>query len=329
MNRRNTRFLILLPLSLGVVGLFAGREMASWRPQRLVRFPYGPSADFGELSVSNRAVMHEVYPSVASLQKSYFMVDARTGKLLKTVSSSDAKFGIQNDFNWKQTGDPFSIEVLNEKNQKKKFSSFPPFEPTTNQCLRILPDQNRVVAMNYSELVEWKFREGTLKRRFHLSGLEDNVSSGLLVLSHDAKRFVSTNERCFLTGDTATGKILSRTPARGEGFFDGVELSPHGRYGMFNRRIEPTKHEIVETATGKILWELNGPSSGFGLRAMSDDETTLIVAAGKEWQVRSFATGEVLRRLPLVPGGTLAALSPDGATLYSVANGILYRQRAR
>lgn len=89
-------------------------------------------------------------------------------------------------------------------------------------------------------------------------------------------------------------------------------------------------YEIVETRTGHVLWSYQ--LGQWEERAFfAPDEKSLAVPRVKRriWEIRDTQTGVLVRTLPLMPGAQTGALSPDGATLYSIANGVLYCQRAR
>lgn len=328
MNRKHRRSLILLPLSLGVVGLFVGREMASWRPVEVARFSLSARSELGELTTSNYAVEQKVYPSPTSVERDSWIFDTRNQTTHKVVSFSDNAVDVQDDFSWKQTGDPFSIEVVDGKNQKKKFSRSPPIESVNRQCLRILPDQNRLIALDYYIIVEWNFQKQTLKRAVRIPPSADGNGARGIALSRDARQFILVNQFTFRIGDTTTGKITHTSPMGKGVFYEDVSLSPYGRYALCEQSAGTPVWRVVETRTGKWLWRFTS-HPGSSLWAISDDQNTIVIPADKNWEVRDLQSGAVQRQLPFVPGATVAALSPDGKALYSVAKGVLYRQRAR
>lgn len=331
MNRRNTRFLILLPLSLGVVGIFAGREMASWRPVKVAPgFTSGKIGDITEISVSNRAVAQVTEETSAPFKTTGTMFDVQSEKLQSFDLSTDRTMGVQNDFFWRENSSVFSLEVVDGANGTRTFTHDWPIAPTNNQNLRILPDQNRVVVLDGFNIFGWNFQTQKLEVEEGIqaySGGGDIV--GEFALSRDGRAFIHADKKQILRGDTTTGKTTKTVPLKGITFYESAFLSSYGRYAFYDQNGAPFRWEVVETATGKRLWGFSIPPIVSPLWAVSDDEQTIIIPADKQWEVRDLKTGALLRRLPMVPGVTVAACSPDGATLYSVANGVLYRQRAR
>ena len=67
------------------------------------------------------------------------------------------------------------------------------------------------------------------------------------------------------------------------------------------------------------------------LHFRAPDDKQLAVPKTKRhcWEIHDSKTGVLLHTLPMISGVYTGAFSPDGATLYSVANGVLYKQRAR
>ena len=99
--------------------------------------------------------------------------------------------------------------------------------------------------------------------------------------------------------------------------------------------VATTKHQInndFETRAGRLLWKFDLPTIDTNvIIAFTPDEKTIAIARPdlRAWELRDIQTGQIIRTLPLVPATECAAFSPDGAALYCVAGGTLYRQRAR
>lgn len=89
------------------------------------------------------------------------------------------------------------------------------------------------------------------------------------------------------------------------------------------------RYHVIESSTGNTLCELESSAFSLYSSAISPDEKRIALPLSGQWQVRDLKTGQLLRALPLVPNTVSGAFSPDGNTLYSVADGVLYRQRAR
>lgn len=185
--------------------------------------------------------------------------------------------------------------------------------------VRVLPKENRVRMFADDRLLEWNLATGRL--------LKNSLCHGD-TLARDGRTFVGVDENYgnLQVGDVATGKILKTIPWRTDGPMEYEYFSRYGRYCLFDTR--DGTFRVVEVATGKVLWKFPGNFIFVFDSLMADDEKTIVVRRDKEWQVRNFRTGALVRRLAYVPDLNDAALAPDGATLYSVAKGTLFRQRA-
>lgn len=329
MNRKHRRSLILLPLSLGVVGVFAGREMASWRPVELARFDLGGKSALVDLSASQHLVAQSVYTWNNAAETRVTLLNLVSGKAQTFSLPGQQTVGVQNGFFWHSRtpgGDdlPLALEVMDENGHKKTFTyRTPPDDNLNNETVRILPKQDRVVILDLSGLSEWSFRSERLRRAIPCA------MASARALSRDGRTFVMADYQRFKIGDVATGKITRVVPVRGIQLFEYVHLSPYGRYALFDQSNPWGSWKVADTATGKYLWTLYASSMNPDSWVITDDERTIFMRKGRQWEVHDLQTGATLRQLPLVAGVTVAASSPDGATLYSVAKGVLYRQRAR
>lgn len=332
MNRKHRRSLILFPLSLGVVGIFAGREMASWRPVRVAHFSGSKVGGITELSASPYAVAQSTFED-GGPYKTYstlFLFDTRSEKLQHFSFSKDITMGVQNDFFWQEISSPFSLKIVDSQNHSKTFLYPDPVAPIeNNQYLRIAPQRNRVVLLDGPNIYQWNFRDGKIESEAEVDELPKESTEGASTLSRDGQTLVHADKTRLRINDTSTGKILKTAALHGIRFSESIVLSPYGRYALFDQSGDAFEWKVVSTATGKPLWGFNIPQIVSPLWAISDDEQTIIIPQDTEWQVRNLLTGTLTRRLPLVPGVSVAALSPDGKALYSVARGVLYRQRAR
>ncbi len=112
---------------------------------------------------------------------------------------------------------------------------------------------------------------------------------------------------------------------------EGAQISAFGTYSIYSPPISNAmKWRVLATADAHELWQFQ-ISARDDVVTLSPDEKWLAIARGdrKIWEVRELPTGKIIRTLPLVPATNMGAFSPDGTTLYSVADGVLYRQRAR
>ncbi len=193
-----------------------------------------------------------------------------------------------------------------------------------SESLRILTEQNRVVFLRWSGIYEWNWDNQNFKR---LTTIEDGTDAEANVLSRDGKTFLFATRTHFLKGDTSTGLLVDKTSFPSVQFSQQIRFSPYGRYALFDQPSKGTAYEVVETLTGKRLWGFKGLLTDTW--TISDDEQTIFVGQGKQWEVRDLKTGTLLRRLQCVPDTSSAASSPDGGVLYFASHGVLYRQRAR
>ena len=112
---------------------------------------------------------------------------------------------------------------------------------------------------------------------------------------------------------------------------EGARVSAFGTYSLYSPDISNAmKWRVMATKDARELWQFQTSAKDDAV-TMSPDEKWLAIARGdrKIWETRDLKTGQIIRTLPLVPATNIGAFSPDGATLYSVADGVLYRQRAR
>ena len=87
---------------------------------------------------------------------------------------------------------------------------------------------------------------------------------------------------------------------------------------------------VHDAHSGRLLWQYQ-LEEHIRERAIAPDESVIALPfpAREQWEIRDLKSGEPLRTLPLVPALQSATFSPDARTLYSLAGGVLYRQRAR
>ena len=131
-----------------------------------------------------------------------------------------------------------------------------------------------------------------------------------------------------------TGKVAKHIALVPKSTLNAVpRLSPFGTYALYEEGIagSPYRCRIVDASTGHTLWRFVGTEWEMYLSEISRDEEIIAIPlfSRKVWQIHDLKTGKLLRTLPLAPGFKVGAFSPDGNTLYSITNGILYRQRAR
>ena len=188
---------------------------------------------------------------------------------------------------------------------------------------------DRLWLLTNSHLYLWKKHAAPLQKTLKIS----NDGEGTGVIDQAGKTLIYVDINAITRRSLPDGKVLgSVVPQSGDAQW--MAASGYGRYAIYGTPKEASSRALNWTvndiATGRIKWNFETPDEGTPTVFFANDTRLLLaVPARQRWEVRDAATGQVLRRLPLVPGTLGAIVSPDGGTLYSVANGVLYRQRAR
>lgn len=321
-------FLIAFGLAVPLcLGLWA-KKAASWRPVEIARFPLNTGSEERQTVVSGHEAVQTFYDPAKGETTTGVLWNDATGKEQLFSFRGRHLVGMQNGYFWHsrvsfEGNTPFSID-LKLPDGREKFFIYRnlTYDQPDNKTLRVLPGQNRVVVLDSYGLVEWTLRDAKFK---HAIGM---ASNGARALSRDGRTFFVAGTTLVEIGDATTGKGIKRIPHHVLAWDEQFAFSPYGHYILFEESLL-RNYVVVDAVTGHKLWKFRIPNGSFPLYCISDDEQTVFIAQAKEWQVRDLKTGVLRRRLPLVPGVTVAACSPDASTLYSVANGVLYRQRAQ
>ncbi|BCM91094.1 hypothetical protein IAD21_02958 [Abditibacteriota bacterium] len=311
---------ILLPLvALG----WLMRVAASWRPVAMGKAPQGVS-ELSELhALSDRVCVSYT----AKNSRGYGWFDVSHGQMHKSPPIP-RRIGTDGVFSWVLwLGE--KLEVTDGQGMSHSFTEAPidyaEYEKRGEISVRVLPQQNRVLLLARERIYDLNFATGHLNR---VTKIEAHLPQAL---SRDGQTFTALASAPrglgFIIGDTRSGKILRRIPLRTTPSLEYDYMSCYGHYALFDQPNSTMK--VVDTATGKALWSFPLASLWSGNWILDSQEKNIFILRGKEWQMCDLKTGKLLRRLPVVPGTTDAAISPDGATLYSVAKDVLYRQRAR
>ena len=195
-------------------------------------------------------------------------------------------------------------------------------------CVRISPDKNRLEMLLVERYFRWNLKSHRLERDVSLRELGVSMTA---TIARDGESIVSPNFGLIKIASTKTGQSPRIVPLQGVRSFESMRVSPLGYYALYDApgTIGPSRFNVVDVQTGRALWQFDLDSLRDYAEFSSDEKwLALPLTQRKIWQIRDTKTGKFLRTLPLVPGAHGGAFSPDGATLYSVANGILYRQRA-
>ena len=175
----------------------------------------------------------------------------------------------------------------------------------------------------------WNTKTRALEMNVNLdmeSGLENKA------IARDGESIINADLSEISVLSTQTGQFTrhDKVPHAGA---DGAHISAFGAYCVYEpvTNSQDQTWSVLDTATARDLWHFTLDNWQTDSVLFSPDEKYLVIGRGdrKIWEFRDVKTGEITRTLPLVSDANSAAFSPDGATLYSVANGLLYRQRAR
>lgn len=213
-------------------------------------------------------------------------------------------------------------------------------ETISRQTARVSSTLNRVELMLGNSYYRWNQTSRVLERQFlfwdvlNFNGfLEESVPA----IARDGESVVLLNSQSIVWRSTRTGKVGKRITLQGfrpaNQTSDNIDVSTYGHYALyrtFASGVVSTHWQLRDARNGCVLrtFQLD---SGAERAIFSPDETLLAVprAARGVWEVRATENNQLVRTLSLLPGVQNAAFSPDNATLYIVANGVLYRQRAR
>ena len=192
--------------------------------------------------------------------------------------------------------------------------------------------RNCVELFTSSAFCRWNIATRQLTARAPLALPPDEAT-----LSSDGQTIVVAQAHNIALISTRTGKVVRRVPLVGvEVDPSSIKLSPFGGRALYLLTSLPGsdrvlhRQVVVDTRTGRRVWSFDQEKWDDRLVFSPDDKfIALPLFKRKVWEIRDLATGQLAHMLPLLPGVTTGAFSPDGATLYSVSNGVLYRQRAR
>lgn len=192
--------------------------------------------------------------------------------------------------------------------------------------VRVLDGPNQLQLLVGERFCRWNQRTGQLEREFDYT---DFNAGHLSALSRDGQSIVWAGHEV-ATHSTRDGRSIKRLQR--DAPYGGLQqISPFGAYSVYRTTFANRQQWLVmDTSTGQRLWSADWDVKR-DIVFFSPDETLLAIAYPSlgEWHLHQTRDGISIRALPLVPETVGGAFSPDGATLYSIANGKLYRQRAR
>ena len=214
------------------------------------------------------------------------------------------------------------------------------------QTLRIEPNRVELVFLN--TYYRWNRNSRKLESSIPLEDITQSISGfieeKIAAISRDGERVVTLNSKSIDWRSTLSSQVTQRFTFKGyrpsSQTSEQIQVSDYGALALYNVYVggkNSTQWEVRSTATGRVLWKF-ALASLSNRAVFSDDEKRLALPTdGLKWKICDAQTGAIIRILPRVPDMRAAAFSPDGTTLYSVADDprynvasdILYRQRAR
>ncbi len=317
MNRRR-RLLIALAVAVPIALFAVARTMASWRPVPVGRLLVGNSSsrDITIQFVGNRVVE----------SSSGTAFDVTTG-----VRTNAPRFNIvgQGAWTWDAVGGDKPQLILRDGDGAPIAYPLSPSQKIGSMALawvRLSPARNRVEAVVFNRYYRWNARTRALERMQKLMG----ALEGAQTFSGDGTRIVRAGFGSIDHTFTDSKRPTKYVKLRGFRGFEAMRISPLGTFALYDApgKSGPSHIRVVGAQTGRVRWEFD--LDNFQDKpAFASDDSALAVLHLKHWEVRDAQTGRILRQLPRVIHARDAAFSPDGNTLYSVAGGVLYRQRAR
>ena len=329
MNRR--RIFIALAVFVPLAIFVAAKNMASWRPVRVGSLnPHIPRDMTLNLHASKRYV-------VAGAGSSHTLFNLQTGA---ATPIGDAGLSDNGAYIWKITlHDELKLELRPLEGPTSFYRapislSIAQSYPVRPDYVRVNPTANTLEVRHLHIYYRWNLTSRRLERRASSWNWDDAV------LARDGKIEVIANRTEILFASTQTGDAIRSVNLPPFEPYQTLKLSPYGAYALYDTPTSDSSLDdwnIVDTATGRVIWQIKNSSSAL-TPVFSPDETRIAVINpdASRWAIHDSQSGALLHQIPLVTGSQsgafsskYAAFSPDNDTLYSVANGTLYRQRAR
>ena len=315
------RVFLIAGLVAPVVALGGSIKAAtSWRPVVVGRFAKSVSDESNSASVFASGHFVQIY------QDGSFLFDLQKGGLTKLPFHSNQN-GFADGFlwQWSFSDPPKGLTVHGLGIYPAPRLSDVAGSGSYASAVRIRPGLNLVELLTSYRFFRWNLKSHKLELATQISRYGE-----VTALSQDGETVINAKDDSVDWVSSRTGRVLKTVSTRDTSRFERLCLSEHGAYAIYDApgRTGAIPQHIVETRSGHILWSFytEFPVQNF---ALSSDERLLALPLPPQhvWQIRELATGKIVRTLPLVAGTQGGGFSPDGTKLYSVANGVLYRQR--
>lgn len=193
----------------------------------------------------------------------------------------------------------------------------------------VAANEERVEMAIGAHYYRWNVETRELERNISCD-MADGLSNK--AITRDGESIINAGLSEISVISTQTGEFTrhDKVPHAGA---DGAHISAFGAYCVY----EPVTNSqeqiwsVLDTATARDGWTFTLDNWRDDVVLFSPDEKYFVIGRGdrKIWEFHDAKTGEIARKLPMVADANSAAFSPDSATLYSIADGVLYRQSAR
>ena len=331
MNRR--RILIALAVFVPLALFGAAKNAASWRPVKLGALPsVGAASPLPLVMASSNAVI------VAGDSSGTTWFDLPTQRA--RARRSNEGFTKDGANTWEVTGSPPQLELLQNTGRVayplpatavRQIGVFGAGSARAEQ--QVEQREGRVELLTWDRYCRWNAGSRELERDIGWGGgslwadaAATRDGENIVAIGGGRIAFFSTRD------ERATRRVPVATPP-GE-TYQPTQVSPYGSYAIYETAKTGAlvrRADVLNCATGGRVWSFQKTSGTGDATVISPDEIWLAQAnsARRIWEIYDLKSGALQRTLPQVSNARTAAFSPDGNTLYSVADGVLYRQRAR
>lgn len=338
MNRRLRILALAIPLLLILLAL--AKWAAYWRPVKIAKLTPKPMMYSNGAGV--RVTPDAVLAGGGSLL--WHHLDLKTGKLRVVRHEGLLADGTAVTLRADAKGIAHLILGGAKHNYRLPYffdkGSYPANNFTVNleaeqfgaNALRVSPEKNRVELVMGANYCRWNQTTRQVEREVTFSNQFSDMEPW--ALTGDGESVVNAMMGQIRRYSTRTGKKTGEFKSTQMKMPMGrMYLSPLGScalYQSLSNDMSSGNYKLFDTRNGALLWSAPTSVNDSAIAFTADEKLIALPQFAKShWQFRNSQTGAIIRTLPLAPKVSSAAFSPDGATLYSVADGILYRQRAR
>ena len=341
----NRRFLIALAVAVPVAVFIPAKIAASWRPVALYNLVGAQTTIPMTMRVSQRYL---VTSDVNATNRFDLQSGEQTILSHGGIAENDAwmanlrapKYG-QLELSLRSGGQTFAYPIPNVT-----ASSIAGYEANTSaqmlsrQTLRIEADRVEFVETKIATYRRWNRRSRQLERDIPLFDITKNMSGfveeKVAAITRDGERVVTLDSQMIEWRSTLSSQVTQRFRFNSYRLMnqtsEQIQVSNYGAVALYNVWIggqNSAQWNVISTANGRVLWNFTLASLTNRAVFSSDEKWLALPVDNLRWEIRNAQNGALTRILPRVPNVRAGAFSPDNQTLYSVANGVLYRQRAR